>query len=183
MPRIRKSVALRFWTKVDKNGPTHPQLLSSCWIWLGRVHKRYGYGYLDYHAHRHSWEIHCGPIPIGMYVCHRCDNKICVNPDHLFLGTQLDNMRDMRAKNRGYRPQGVTQGLKDRQTTEYTQGEQNGNSKLTGEQVRDIRQRYRRYSYKRSNTRELAREFGVCCNAIRDIVKGKRWHHISTCLE
>lgn len=67
--------------------------------------KRDGYGRIrvdgkSWLAHRFSWVLANGPIPEGMYVCHRCDNPPCINPEHLFLGTQTDNMRDMAAKGR-----------------------------------------------------------------------------------
>ena len=74
-----------------------------CWLWVGR-RDSYGYGKLGKKqtaSHRLSWTIHFGPIPSGLCVLHRCDNPPCVNPAHLFLGTQLDNIRDMNAKGRG----------------------------------------------------------------------------------
>jgi hypothetical protein len=74
---------------------------SSCWNWTGGKNDK-GYGRLgNKYAHRISWEIHNGKkIPEGMFVCHHCDNPSCVNPSHLFIGTQKDNMRDMINKNR-----------------------------------------------------------------------------------
>jgi hypothetical protein len=76
----------------------------SCWIWRGTRHCQ-GYGSFGYKgksmlAHRLMWEVLKGPIPKGMFLLHKCDTPLCVNPDHLFLGTQLDNMRDSRRKDR-----------------------------------------------------------------------------------
>jgi len=88
-----------------------------CWIWTGALHVRDGYGVFStldpkmvWGAHRYAWQLRNGPIPDGMHVLHRCDVRCCVNPDHLFLGTHADNMRDKVSKNRqsiarGSRPQ------------------------------------------------------------------------------
>ena len=86
----------RFWDKVDKT--------SGCWEWRGSASGN-GYGrisinYTYYSAHRLAYSIMCGPIPNGMCVCHHCDNKLCVNPGHLFLGTSSDNQRDSVTKGR-----------------------------------------------------------------------------------
>jgi hypothetical protein len=81
-----------------------PEPLTGCWLWAGSSHWD-GYGQLNVNGvpvktHRLSWELHRGPIPDGMCICHRCDFPPCVNPDHLFLGTFEDNARDMVNKNR-----------------------------------------------------------------------------------
>lgn len=84
-----------------------PEPNTGCWIWLAGMSDT-GYGSLWFRgktmgAHRASWLAHRGPIPGGMFVCHRCDNRWCINPDHLFLGTFDDNMADMKAKGRAAR--------------------------------------------------------------------------------
>lgn len=90
----------RFWPKVQKT--------DTCWLWTASLNDRGygqfkvlpGQGHAPMKAHRFSWELHFGPIPAGLVVCHRCDVPSCVNPAHLFIGTQGDNLRDMSAKGR-----------------------------------------------------------------------------------
>src|SRR5216684_5338726 len=93
----------RFWAKVVKNGPTMPGMESPCWSWTASLSAGYGCLRIEgrtERAHRLSWEIHNGPIPDGMDVLHRCDHRPCARPDHLFLGTALDNMHDAAIKGR-----------------------------------------------------------------------------------
>ena len=113
----------RFWPKVHKT--------KGCWVWTGELEHGHGYGQISVRdkkrgAHRVSWEIHNGPIPKGMWVLHKCDNMKCVNPYHLFLGTNADNMRDKVNKGRQHHPI----------------GDINPASKLTQEKVDDIRELY-----------------------------------------
>lgn len=94
----------RFIEKVEKTE-------QGCWTWTAATYRK-GYGHFQrlidgkwrmYKAHRYSYEVYKGKIPSGMLVCHSCDNPTCVNPNHLFLGTQKDNMIDMLSKNRKVR--------------------------------------------------------------------------------
>ena len=98
--RLSFSDRVRFWKKVQKYQS------DECWIWQGsKTSAGYGQLWVDckqVYAHRVSWEIHYEVIPDGMFVCHTCDNPICANPRHLFLGTASDNMRDMVAKGRNH---------------------------------------------------------------------------------
>lgn len=79
-----------------------PEPNSGCWLWAGG-HDQDGYGHMtgNVKAHRRSYELHVGPIPMGVLVCHKCDTPCCVNPDHLFLGSGKDNGQDMSLKGRG----------------------------------------------------------------------------------
>ena len=105
-------------------------------------------------AHRVSWELHRGPIPEGMSVLHKCDNPPCVNPEHLFLGTQKDNAEDCRVKRR------------------TTCGEKDPRHKLTSKDVEGIRE-LRNSS--NMSYRKLSKMFGVDRSTIIKIVSGKTW--------
>lgn len=131
-----------------------PEPMSGCWLWIGMAATG-GYGLLKYEgrrlrAHAVSYEIHNGPIPVGLYVCHRCDVPSCVNPDHLFVGTQGDNMRDAKIKGR------------------IARGERVGASKLTEQKVIAIR-------HAAGSKRATAREFGVSDKTVRNIKTRRSW--------
>jgi hypothetical protein len=136
-----------------------PEPNSGCWLWLAATHYS-GYGKIkigekQLKAHRISYEIHRGPIPRGIHVLHHCDNPPCVNPDHLFLGTQVENNNDRDNKGRHV----------------PLQGEKHGNSKFTAEQVLHIRQT-------QTSVAELAKMYGVNQSSIFKIRKRETWTHI-----
>lgn len=110
-------------------------------------------------AHRVAWDLTYGPIPDGMLVLHRCDNPSCVRPDHLFLGTQTDNMLDRKAKGRG----------------NHRRGSRHGRAKLTEAQVLEIRSRYAAGDVTQT---QLGDEYGVCHVVIGNIVRRRLWRHI-----
>ena len=120
-----------------------------------------GYGQIEskgmkHYAHRVSYELFVGPIPKGMYVCHSCDNVACVNPNHLFLGTQKENLQDMASKGRS------------------TRGVKNPMAKLSEEDVKDIK-----YLINTGlSSKDLGVEYGVSSAAINLIKQGKRWNHV-----
>lgn len=125
----------------------------------GRACFRYNRGGLA--AHRASWVIHYGPIPPGMHVLHKCDNGLCVRPDHLFLGTHADNMRDM--------------GDKGRARTPHVVGSQHAESKLTEADALQIRARYAKGGIRQV---DLVVEFGVRQPTISALILRKTWTHI-----
>lgn len=138
-----------------------PEPNSGCWLWLGFLNED-GYGYIRHHAkqmgaHRYSYMRFNGPIPEGMYVCHTCDVPSCVNPDHLFLGTQTDNMRDMERKGRGKK----------------ASGEAHSKTYLTEQDVRRIREML-------TTMRQLdvSRETGINISTIHNIKRRRTWAHV-----
>ena len=131
---------------------------TGCWIWSGYKNQN-GYGRVklngrQYAAHRLSYEAHVGDIPLGMFICHKCDNPPCVNPDHLFCGTPRDNAIDMTIKGRG-------QGPKNK-------GGANGRAKLTIDQVNTIKSSSEWHHI-------IAERYGVSRSLISMIKNGYVW--------
>lgn len=139
--------------KVNKNG---------CWIWSGSFRSKGKHGWYgglkiggrSVLAHRASYMTFNGDIPKGFLVCHKCDNTKCVNPEHLFLGTQSDNMKDMMCKNRG------------------TSGEKAFHGKLKENQVIEIRNKRGVFR------KEIARQYNVSITTVTNIINRRAWAHI-----
>lgn len=180
LPNERRSYTERFWERVDKDGPIpeHRPDLGHCWVWTAR---RIAWGYGGFWvnrrnmaAHRFSWELHNGPIPEGLWVLHACDNPPCIRPDHLFLGTVIDNNLDKLRK--GRQAKGETHGAYTKPERRVRQtGSQHGRAKLDEIKVTEI---LRRYSTGDVTQKELAVAYGVTPTAIRKVVKRIGWLHV-----
>jgi hypothetical protein len=175
------SVAEKFWAKVNKDGPIVRPELGPCWVWTASVVARSGYGQVSVNrrpmlAHRASFMLTNGGIPEGLFVCHKCDNPPCVNPDHLFLGTNTDNMRDAAAK--GRTASGETHPMCARPEIRHW-GDRNGSRthpermrrKLTDEQVRAIRVDDRRQV-------DIAADYGIRQSLVSRIKLRQAWRHV-----
>ena len=136
-----------------------PEPNSGCWLWLGNTY-RYGYGCMPVRfktriAHSASWIFHRGEIPEGVCVLNRCDTPLCVNPDHLFLGSRADNNQDRDSKGRHI----------------SLCGEEHGNSKISHAEARQIRTDSRA-------TKCIAKEYKIHVTTVRRIRRGTTWRHI-----
>lgn len=145
----------RFWSKVKVASP------SECWEWIAGTNGSYGQFTInskECKAHRVSYELHHKTtIPEGLIVRHKCDNPPCVNPAHLELGTSADNMRDMEERGRGKHPVGM----------------HHGKSKLTDDDVREIKR-----LLPTNSTYTIAKLFNIHPGTIGQIKRGQTWKHV-----
>lgn len=162
--RGQRPIVDRFWARVNQLGPIPPHVphLGRCWQWTGCVVARYGQIGLGHPStpnckrwktHRFSWELHFGPVPDHLRVCHKCDNPLCVRPDHLTLQTQAWNVHDSARK-----------------------GRKNawGLQKLNAEDVAVIRAQAARGILHK----DIAQAFGVARSTVTGIVHRKSWAHL-----
>ncbi len=166
IPSLTQDVERRLMGRITR-------VANGCWLWQG-ARGKHGYGRMavdgeTYRTHRLAYAIFCGPIPLGIEVCHNCpggDNPACLNPAHLFLGTHSDNMKDAVNKGTVHPPPQI--------------GEANHNTSLTADDVRIIR-----FTAKLSKERkvvgwrkELAKRFRISERGIHRIVSGEVWGHV-----
>lgn len=168
-PVMSENDAVNFWSKVAKSEPTE------CWPWLGTVNL--GYGHYKLRGERRRSHVVAiflatGEWPLGRCVCHKCDNRLCCNPGHLFLGTQAENMADKVAK--GRQASGVTHGSRTK-PHRTRRGEGVHTAKLNPEKVLEIR---RILSEGKLSQKEIADIFGVSQVNISCIELGKTWKHV-----
>lgn len=164
---MRQPPRRRFWSKASRS--------PGCWEWMASKNSD-GYGNFRLRsrhcgAHRAAWALVHGEIPVGMQVLHQCDNPGCVNPAHLFLGTQVDNIRDMDNKGRRRKvhvhPSVCVPGCMPR-------GEGHVNSTITENVVREIRSlREEGLLYK-----EISKRLRVSMSNVGGILRGERWGHV-----
>lgn len=158
--RPHKTVAERFWAKVDRSSA------NGCWTWKAATHQ-WGYGRMSVgsrtvEAHCIAWELAHGPIPEGQEVLHSCDNPACVRVDHLFLGTNDENRKDSVKKKR------------------HAFGVRTGHAKLSDKLVSELRKRYaERKTTSRIFFRELADELQRAPQTIADAVYRRSWKHVA----
>lgn len=190
----RRPLAVRFWEKVNKNGRVVREELGPCWEWTGALDAS-GYGSIGLgdrtvgRASRVSYEIHYGPLASAECALHRCDNPACVNPAHLFKGTQKDNALDREAKGRlvhhrgdahwtRSKPERLARG--DRaglrvHPERAPMGERNRHAKLTEELVRSLR---KEYAATKSEYAVLGKKYGVTAGTVGKIIRRDIWKHV-----
>lgn len=162
----------RFWSKVDKSGPVVRSDLGECWVWKGS-RSRFGYGRFpvehrrQVYAHRFAYELAYGPIVLDLLVCHRCDNPPCVNPDHLFLGDNSDNIADRQSKNRQARREQIVSNRRQAFADDHL------SAKVPAATISLIRSMHAAGKTRReiASTLDLARMY------VSDVVAGRRRKH------
>ena len=170
---IYKDAAPRFWTKVEKT--------AACWLWRGAV-GTHGYGVIGLGghatitAHRFSWALHKGKIQDGRWILHRCDNRRCVNPNHLYLGTVRENVRDMMERGAPYcfkLRSHITPEIEQHRLAALPRGRSHhrGAAKITEATAAQI-------ISASGSQRQIGERFGVSQQLVSLIKSGKRWAYL-----
>ena len=162
MPRGRKPGGFKIRTEDSLLRLCEPEPNTGCWYYMGPVNWG-GYGSIGFRGrkagvHRVMYEVAVGPIPKGMDVCHKCDVRCCINPQHLFVGTRKENLDDMSRKGRRVPPR----------------GERNAKNKLSPAQVFEIRAAIARGEKLKS----IAPRFGITSMTVSNIKNGQSWAHL-----
>lgn len=159
----------RFWGHVSKT--------DGCWEWTGSTQGRgYGSFFADgrsHQAHRWIYEQFFGPQPKHIHICHKCDNPICIRPDHLFAGTRSDNMKDCAGKGRNVMQKFPERSHFKGKNNIQCRGERQGNSKLKSQDIAEIKS----LASSGLSSARIAPMFGVHPAHVRKIVRGNAWAH------
>jgi hypothetical protein len=166
-----------FWKYVNKDGRIQPHVphLGKCWERISSIqegYSRFPVNGKTVKAHRFSWILHFGEIPNSLCVLHKCDNRCCVNPNHLFLGTPTDNVFDCIAKNRNKAPK--KENCWAHNDSSRIQGSNHGRSKLNESQAIEIRN----LADSGQDFHAIAKKFDVCRHTVFLIFKRKTWRHV-----
>lgn len=186
-PAVRADALAKYGAAVVERFFQKVRVADGCWDWMGakksHADPQYGYGiacvgskadnWRIMRAHRLSYELHTGPIPGGMIVCHRCDRPCCVNPAHLFVGTPADNTRDMHVKGRHWAPRGEASSAK-MHPERIVRGASHFRAKLNEGKVRDIRS----LAVDGISCCEIARRFGLSPQGISSVIARRTWKHV-----
>lgn len=153
----------RFWEKVERT--------DECWLWKGAAGP-HGYGTFwvagkYYRAHRFAWQLEHGAVPTE-FICHTCDNRLCVRPSHLFVGTHQENMKDMQRKGRG--ALGDKNGSR-KHPERLPRGASHGMARLSADQVAQIHELRAAGKLQR----EIAPLFGISRQHVSSILSGQSW--------
>lgn len=158
LPQLNAQQIIEFWGKIAiTDNP------DECWVWTLSTkdsgHGRVRIDWIEYKPHRIAYFLHTGHDPKELRVCHHCDNPPCCNPKHLYAGTQKNNCEDRERRGRGNQPKGVN----------------NAFAKLNDDKVRELR---RKFANGEANKTQLAKEYGIACNTVKDIVRRRWWTHV-----
>lgn len=175
----------RFWSKVEKTGEF------TCWLFITKGSNHGHYQFCKEYVHRISYMLEYGPIPEGMWVLHKCSMPRCVNPLHLYLGTQIENMKDMIEQGRAAKgnrhgskthPGSTASGDRNGARTHperVSKGDKHPCAKLNTEKVKEIKRAIQNGEVEYRVVNRFALEFEVSRRTIADVISGKNWKQVT----